>query len=247
MVQRRTEEGQYVEPGFGRVADAFFDTLTEPERSGAAVAVYVDGHLVASLHGGTSDARTGRPFGADAVVPVFSATKGLSSVLVAMLIERGDLPPYDTPVGLVWPAFEAHGKADVSIGDVLAHRAGVSAPVRDLTEDELLNPLAMADALRRSRRSGPPARPTSTTRSRMVRSQPNSSRSVRDSPSDSSCRGRQPGRSTRMSGSGCRTRCQTGSPFSWPPPKGNPQNRHRTRTGPIAQRRSGGFRPHAHE
>ncbi|GAA1970365.1 serine hydrolase domain-containing protein [Microbacterium deminutum] len=147
MVQHGTEVDQYVKPEFGRVADAFLATITEPERSGAAVAVYVEGELVAALHGGTSDARTGRPFTADTVVPVFSATKGLSSVLVAMLVARGDLPDYDSRIGLVWPAFQAHGKGDVSIGDVLAHRAGVSAPVRDLTEDELLNPLAMADAI----------------------------------------------------------------------------------------------------
>ena len=42
---------------------------------------------------------------------------------VHQLIERGRLT-LDTPVVSVWPEFGAHGKENVTVGQVLAHRAG---------------------------------------------------------------------------------------------------------------------------
>src|SRR5256885_2704766 len=49
-------------PGFGKVADAFLQTIADDGRSGAAMSVWIDGAPVIDLWGGMADVRTGRPF-----------------------------------------------------------------------------------------------------------------------------------------------------------------------------------------
>jgi CubicO group peptidase (beta-lactamase class C family) len=137
----------HVSPGFEPVAEAFFTTIADGRKTGAAVSVWVEGTEVVGLWGGTANAETGTPFTHDTLLPLASITKGLASVLVARLVERGKLPSFDTPIAEVWPEFAAHGKGDLSIGDVLAHRGGVSAPRRGLVEAEILDSLATADVL----------------------------------------------------------------------------------------------------
>ena len=137
----------FVRPGFEEVAAAFFATIPDGRRTGAAVSVWIDGQEAVSLASGTADAASSAPFTDQTLVPFASVTKGLASLLVARLVARGDLPSYETPIAEVWPEFGAQGKGHVSIGDVLAHRAGVSAPRRGLTDDEIFDPLAMADVL----------------------------------------------------------------------------------------------------
>ncbi len=134
-------------PGYEPVAEAFFATISDGRRSGASLAIWRDGHPVVHLAGGTADRGAGIPFSIDTLIPVASVTKGLASLVIARLVERGDLPPYDTPIAEVWPEFGAHGKGGVSIGDVLAHRAGLSAPRMALSPEVFLDSLATADVL----------------------------------------------------------------------------------------------------
>jgi CubicO group peptidase (beta-lactamase class C family) len=141
------EHQPLVASGFGEVADAFFRTIVNDDRTGAALSVWVEGVPVVELWSGVADARDRRIFGFDTLSVIFSCTKGIASVLIGMLIERGSMPSFDTPVVEVWPEFGAHGKDRVTIGDVLAHRGGVSAPRRDLTTEEALDSLVVADAL----------------------------------------------------------------------------------------------------
>lgn len=136
-----------VAEGFGAVADAFQATVADDGRSGAALSIWRGGEPIVDLWAGVADASRSLSFTADTLTVIFSCTKGLASVLVAMLIEDGSLPSYETPIGEVWPEFAQHGKGGATIGDVLAHRGGVSAPRRALTREEALDPLRMADAL----------------------------------------------------------------------------------------------------
>lgn len=136
-----------VAAGFEPVAAAFYATIPDGRRSGAALSVWVDGVPVLELAAGTAVETTGRRFDADTLVNVFSCTKGWASTLVAMLVETGALPGYDTPLAAVWPEFGAQGKQRITIGDALAHRGGVSAPRVELTPEQLLDPLQMADLL----------------------------------------------------------------------------------------------------
>jgi len=58
---------------------------------------------------------------------VFSATKPVVALAVAMLEERGVID-VDAPVARYFPAFSANGKADLTVLDVLTHRACVFTP-----------------------------------------------------------------------------------------------------------------------
>ena len=58
---------------------------------------------------------------------VFSASKAVVAVAVAMLEERGLLEATQ-PVARWFPDFAANGKADITVLDVLTHRAGVFTP-----------------------------------------------------------------------------------------------------------------------
>lgn len=136
-----------VAPGYERVAEAFFATIADGRTSGASLAIWKDGRPVVHLAGGTADRAAGVPFSLNTLIPVASVTKGLASLVIARLVERGELPGYDTDIAQVWPEFAVHGKGAVSIGDVLAHRAGLSAPRLALSEEVFLDSIATADVL----------------------------------------------------------------------------------------------------
>lgn len=136
----------HVAPGFEGVAAAFFDTIPNGRRAGAALSVWKDGVPVVSLAAGAAD-ETNRPFTSDTLIPVASVTKGLASLVIGRLVELGIMPSYDTEIGQFWPEFAAHGKGKLSIGDVLAHRAGLSAPRDTLPKAVYLDSIATADVL----------------------------------------------------------------------------------------------------
>ena len=57
---------------------------------------------------------------------MFSGTKGLAAVAIAVLVDQGHLR-YSDPVAKYWPDFGRAGKRNVTVGMVLAHSAGLSA------------------------------------------------------------------------------------------------------------------------
>ena len=127
------------EERFAPVVDAFTTTLDETDRSGAALSVWLDGEPVIEARGGTADGRTGEAWLPDTPTVVFSCTKGLAAIAIGRLLETGALSSLDVPVADIWPEFAAHGKGRVSVGDALAHRAGVPAPRVDVSTAQLLD------------------------------------------------------------------------------------------------------------
>ncbi len=59
------------------------------------------------------------------MVPVFSATKGMCAAAMAVAHSRG-LFELDEAVASYWPEFAQHGKAHVSVRQLLAHEAGLA-------------------------------------------------------------------------------------------------------------------------
>jgi len=123
-----------VEPGRVGMDAGRLDALAEAFREaaeagelfrGAQMAVYRDGRRVLEVGGGTARVRTGEPVTPETLFVTYSATKGLSALVMAMLHERGALH-YDEPVAKYWPEFAASdpAKAAVTIRHVLSHRAG---------------------------------------------------------------------------------------------------------------------------
>ncbi len=92
---------------------------------GGALAVYLHGEPVVDVWTGWSDRRGQVPWDADTGAMVFSATKGVASTVIHRLVDRG-LIDYDAPVAEYWPEFAANGKADITVREVMRHRAGLS-------------------------------------------------------------------------------------------------------------------------
>jgi len=138
--------GVWVEASFEPLLDAFAANFDERGDVGAAVCVYLEGEPVVDLWGGMADATTGRPWTSDTVVLVYSSTKGVTSVCANRLIERGALDPA-APVARYWPEFAANGKAEITVGQVLSHQAGLPLVEGDFSLDECLAWDPMVEAL----------------------------------------------------------------------------------------------------
>ncbi len=124
------------DPRFAAVQDAFASSFSDGLELGAAVAVVLDGQPVVDLWGGTADA-SGRPWTRDTLVNVWSVTKAISALALAMLQDRGQLD-MTRPVADYWPDFAANGKGQITMDQALSHQAGL---------DGLAGEMALSDAL----------------------------------------------------------------------------------------------------
>lgn len=127
-----------VAPGFEPVRDAFADNFRTKGELGAACAVYLRGEKVVDLWGGIRDHQSGAPWEEDTMVMVFSTTKGMSALALAVAHSRG-LFQFDEPVATYWPEFAQHGKGAVTVRQLLAHQAGLCAV------DEMFDAAKLAD------------------------------------------------------------------------------------------------------
>ena len=143
MDARQEVHGQH-SPGFEGVRAAFGENFEQRHELGGAVCAYYQGQKVVDLWGGVRNKLTGEPWQDDTMVLVYSATKGLAAMTLAIAHSRGWLD-YDERVCAYWPAFAQHGKEQITVRQLLAHQAGLYAldePVtRDLVAD--LNRLAI--------------------------------------------------------------------------------------------------------
>ena len=130
--------GDVVAPGWEPVRDAFIHSFDIKEDRGAGVAVYHRGKCVVDLMGGWRDREQAVPYDADTLQLVFSTTKGVTSIAVAMCVERG-LLSYEEKVSTYWPEFVAKGKADVTVAQLLSHRAGLYTVDGDISLEDALD------------------------------------------------------------------------------------------------------------
>lgn len=111
-------------PKFDAVRAAFEANFAEGLELGARFAFAIEGEIVVDLIGGWADRAQTRPFAEDTLAPVFSTTKAVASFMIARLVGEGRLS-YGQRVIDLWPAFGQAGKADVTVGQVLSHQAGL--------------------------------------------------------------------------------------------------------------------------
>jgi CubicO group peptidase (beta-lactamase class C family) len=135
-----------VNEGYGPVADEFRRNFAERGEVGAACVVYKDGRKVVDLWGGYRDGRTRKPWEQDTLVTVFSSTKGVSGLAIALAHSRG-LIDYDQKVATYWPEFAANGKADMTVRQLLSHQGGLAAIDRPLSVTDLADLDTVASAL----------------------------------------------------------------------------------------------------
>ena len=132
-----------VDEGYGKLADVFRRNMTSGQEIGAAVAVYRDGKKVVNLWGGYRNGMTKAPWQEDTAVTVFSTTKGVSSLAVAVAASQG-LISYDAKVADHWPEFAQAGKDSITVRQLLSHQAGLPVLDRPLTLDDLADPAKMS-------------------------------------------------------------------------------------------------------
>ncbi|WP_167133566.1 serine hydrolase domain-containing protein [Arthrobacter sedimenti] len=133
-------------PGYEAVVRAFAVGINDIEANGAALSVWRDGVEVVDVWAGVADHRESAPWSSDTLNVIFSSSKGLAAIVMARLEDTGRLD-LRAPISDVWPEFSAHGKGAISVADVLAHRAGVSAPRDDLTLEDVLDSAQWAERI----------------------------------------------------------------------------------------------------
>src|ERR1700758_985507 len=74
----------YVKPGFEAVRAAFVENFTRRRELGAACCMYYRGEKVVDLWGGIRNKVTGDPWEEETMVLVYSATKGLAGLAMAL-------------------------------------------------------------------------------------------------------------------------------------------------------------------
>jgi CubicO group peptidase (beta-lactamase class C family) len=146
MTVNETTVGGWVAPGFEPVAEAFAENFSRYGDVGASVGVYVDGEPKVDLWGGVADAASGRPWASDSVSIIYSATKGATAILAALLAQRGQLD-FDAPVTRYWPEFAAGGKAEVTVRQLLSHQGGLPALHAPMAAGSMLDWELMASVL----------------------------------------------------------------------------------------------------
>jgi len=137
---------------FYNVRDVFRNNFAEGlERDGASFAVYHKGQLVVDLWSGTSNTKSGSPWAEDTRTLLFSTTKALSALCIALMVDRGQLDWNDRVVKY-WPEYGQNGKQNTTIQQVLSHQAGIP-----YIDEKILysDALSIDDALMKIARSTP--------------------------------------------------------------------------------------------
>lgn len=134
----------HVSPGYESVADLFASQRSENPAGGTSLAVYRNGELVLDAWQGMATSE--KAWESSTVSTVFSCTKGIAAIIAARLVQEGKLD-LEEPVATYWPEFAAAGKQAIKVKTLLQHRAGLSAPRRDISRAELLDGHSVADAL----------------------------------------------------------------------------------------------------
>jgi CubicO group peptidase (beta-lactamase class C family) len=143
------ESGQLLQ----RLKPLFLENFENFGELGAAVSVWQNGKPVIDLYGGFRDAHREKPWSADTLVLVWSATKGIgvACVLHALQEQKIDI---NQRVAEFWAEFAQAGKAEVTLAQLLSHQAGLCALDRRV---DVLDYDAVIHALAAQKPLWPPA------------------------------------------------------------------------------------------
>jgi len=140
----------FVHSGYEAVRGAFAENFARRREIGAACCVYHKGDKVVDLWGGVRNKTTGEPWEQNTMALVYSATKGLSAMTLAVAHSRGWLN-YDELVCTYWPEFAQNGKEKISVRQLLAHQAGLFALDQPLDKTIVADPDRLGEILARQK------------------------------------------------------------------------------------------------
>jgi CubicO group peptidase (beta-lactamase class C family) len=145
----------FVHGGYEAVREAFAENFARRREIGAACCVFHKGEKVVDLWGGLRNKLTGEPWEQNTMALVYSATKGLSAMTLAVAHSRGWLD-YDELVCNYWPEFAQNGKEKITVRQLLAHQAGLFALDQPLDKSIVADLDQLGEILARQRPSWDP-------------------------------------------------------------------------------------------
>ncbi|HEX4998982.1 MAG TPA: serine hydrolase domain-containing protein [Terriglobia bacterium] len=145
----------HVSRGFEAVREAFADNFVSRRELGGACCAYYGGEKVVDLWGGVRNKKSGDPWEEDTMVLVYSATKGLAAMTMAIAHSRGWLD-YEERVCRYWPEFAQNGKETITVRQLLAHQAGLFALDVPVDRGLIADPDRLAGVLARQKPTWPP-------------------------------------------------------------------------------------------
>ncbi|HEX2344488.1 MAG TPA: serine hydrolase domain-containing protein [Vicinamibacterales bacterium] len=113
-----------VRAGFEAVRDAFAENFARRRELGGACCAFHHGEKIVDLWGGIRNKQTGDRWEQDTMVIIYSATKGLAALALAIAHSRGWLD-YEERVCTYWPEFAQQGKERITVRQLLSHQAGL--------------------------------------------------------------------------------------------------------------------------
>lgn len=117
----------YTAAGFEPVRDAFRENYVSGRDSlsgGSGFSAYYQGVKVVDIWGGYADAQSKQVWKEDTLTMLHSTTKGIAALCIAVLVDRG-LLDYDKPVANYWPEFAQNGKGNITVRQMMEHKAGL--------------------------------------------------------------------------------------------------------------------------
>ena len=124
-------------PSFEPVAEAFEQHRRDDPTFCAQLTVHVGPDRVMDRASGLDP---------DGLLPVYSSSKGATAVVVALLVQRGQLD-LDATVATYWPEFAQNGKGAITVRQLLSHQAGVPGVDGGFSWAEVVEHTALAERL----------------------------------------------------------------------------------------------------
>ena len=91
---------------------------------GLQAVAWFNGEQVVDAWAGLADRASGRAMDGESLTTVFSVTKGIASIAVHLLTERGQIT-YDTAMAEYVPEFGVNGKEFATVAQAMSHQAGI--------------------------------------------------------------------------------------------------------------------------
>jgi CubicO group peptidase (beta-lactamase class C family) len=141
---RRFAVGGTTAAGFENVREAFVNNFRLGLEKASQFVVFWRGELVVNLYGSqsgrrsTSGQRQIQEYGSDSLQICMSCSKVLTSICMAVAVDRGWLH-YNDKVARHWPDFAQYGKQDITVADILRHEGGLVTFGAPLTRSEITN------------------------------------------------------------------------------------------------------------
>ena len=111
---------------------AFVQNFLEGKEKGSQLTLTLNGEVILDLQGGRDEESV-----FSSMTMVFSCSKVIESLVVAMLIDQQKIRSYEDPISLYWPEFGKRYSETVSIKQLMQHQAGL---------EEINEPLTLREA-----------------------------------------------------------------------------------------------------